>query len=112
MKIGEKRHVAQLFHRDQAGANPVVDVVGVVGNLISKVAQLRLKAGLAPIEESSCHATGLGGLDPMRVRPRAVLEDSFTCLESQIQAVVPRVALLQLVDHPQALQVVLETALS
>jgi len=42
----EQRHGFELFHGDQAGAHAVVDVVGVVGDLIGEVAQLGLQAGL------------------------------------------------------------------
>ena len=39
-----------------------------------------------------------------------MLEDPLAGLEAEVEAIEARVALLQLVDHPQALQVVLETA--
>ena len=45
-----------------------------------------------------------------RIVQRAVLEDAFARLEGQVQAVEGAVVLFQLVDHAQALQVVLEAA--
>lgn len=40
-----------------------------------------------------------------------MLENAFARLECEVQAVMCRITLLQLIDHPQALQVVLETAM-
>jgi hypothetical protein len=94
----------------QARAHAVVDVVRVVGDLVGQVAQLRLEAGLRAVQEAPGHAAGFGRLDALGIRARAVLEDALAGLEAEVQAVVLRVAVLQFVDHPQALQVVLEAA--
>ncbi len=44
-----------------------------------------------------------------RVAAGAVFQDAFACLETEIQAIELRILLFQVVDHPQALQVMLET---
>src|SRR5205809_393489 len=51
-------------------------------------------------------------LDPTGVGKRAVLEDSLTGFEGEVQAIEGRVALLEFVNHAQALQVVFESALA
>ena len=56
------------------------------------------------------HATGLGRFQPARIGQRAVFEDPFARFKSQVQPVVIWVAVFQLIDHAQALQVVLKAA--
>ena len=109
-KAREQGHLGHLLQRQQARAHAVVDVVRVVGNGVGQVGQLRLQAGLRAVDEAARHAAGLGRVEQSRVGRRAVFEDAFARLESQVQAVVVRVAVLQLIDHAQALQVVLEAA--
>ncbi len=77
----------------------------VVRNLVGKVRQLRLETGLQPLQEPLAEFAELAG-----VGRRAVLEDAFAHFEGEIQAWKFGVALLQLVHHPQRLQVVLEPA--
>ena len=43
--------IAQLVERDEAGAQAVVDVVVVVGDLVGKVGELRLEPGLLALDE-------------------------------------------------------------
>ena len=45
-----------------------------------------------------------------RVLQRAVLQDALAALEGQVQPVELRIALLELVDDAQRLQIVLEAA--
>jgi hypothetical protein len=101
----EDREPAQLVDRDEPGADPVVHVVVVVGDRIGEVGELRLERGLASLEEALsqlAEAACVGG--------RAVLEDALAGLEGQVEPGELRVALLELVHHPQRLQVVLEAA--
>ena len=42
-----KRHLFQHIQREQAGAQPVVDVMGVVGDVVGNRRALRLEAGEA-----------------------------------------------------------------
>ena len=107
---GEQRHLGHLRQREQARAHAVVDVVRVVGDLVGQVGQLRLQAGLRAVDEAARHTARLGRLQQARVGGGAVLEDAFARLEAQVQAIVVGVAVLQPVDHAQALQVVLEAA--
>ena len=57
-----QRHLGDLLERDQAGANAVVDIVIVVGNFIGEIRQLRLEAGLAPLQEALAHIAELARL--------------------------------------------------
>ena len=81
-----------------------------VGNLVSQIGELRLQAGLAPGHEAMAHIAGLLALQAQGVALAAMLQDAFTGLKAQVQAIEGRVACLQLVHDPQALQVVLEAA--
>ena len=49
---GEQRHLEQLLDADQAGADAVVDVVVVVGDLVGEIRELRLQARLLPADEA------------------------------------------------------------
>ena len=60
-------------------------------------------------QEARPHAAGLGLVEQLRVALGAMLQHAFPRLKRQVQSVVLRVALFQLVDHAQALQVVLKT---
>ena len=106
----EQRHLLHLLQRDEARAYAVVNVVGVVGNLVGQVTQLRLQAGLGVVEKTPPHATGLQRLQVFGVGARTVFQDAFTRLEAEVQAVVLRVTLFQRVHHTQTLQVVFEAS--
>ncbi|KAG1247975.1 hypothetical protein G6F65_019876 [Rhizopus arrhizus] len=99
----EDRDLLQLFQRDQARAQAVVDVVVVVGHLVGQVGQLRFQRRLRAVQEAFAHVAQLA-----RMRGRAMLQDAFARFEAQVQAVEVRIAFLQLVDHAQALQIVLK----
>ena len=101
----EQRDILQLGQLQQARAQPVVDVVVVVGDLVGEVGDLRLEAWLALLQEALADLA-----EPAGVLDRTVLEDAFARLEREVEAVESAVALLELVDHAQRLQVVLEPA--
>ena len=42
----EQRNALQLLHRNETRAHAIIDIVRVIRNLISQVAQLRLQTGL------------------------------------------------------------------
>ncbi len=65
---------------DQAGAQAVVDVVVVVGDLVGEVRDLRLEARLPALEETLAQLAELA-----RVVERAVLEDALARLKGEIQ---------------------------
>ena len=101
----EDTHRRQLLDRDQRGAQAVVHVVIVVGNLVGQVGQLRLHRRPMILQESAADlAQFLGILDG------AVLEYAFAGLKTEIQSVERPVTQFQQIDHPQRLQVVLEPA--
>src|SRR5262249_9148793 len=74
-------------------------------DLVGEIGELRLQARLLAADEALADVTELASIGE-----RAVLEDTFAALETEIEAVEARVALLQLVDDSQRLQVVLEAA--
>jgi hypothetical protein len=104
-------NLCDLFQRDQPGAHPVVDVVRVVCNLVGKIAQLRFETRLRAVDEPPTDTARLLLFQPLRVRARAMLEDSLPRLEAEIQAIESRITFFQLVDDAQTLQVVLEAAI-
>ena len=75
---------------EQAGAQAVVDVVVVVGDLVGEIGDLRFERRPPLLEEALADLAQLA-----RVRHRAVLEDAFASFERQIEAVESGVALLE-----------------
>ena len=110
-ELVDQRHLLQLRECDQPRAYAVVNVMGVIGDFVGQVTQLRFQAGLGAIQKTPPHATGLFGFERARVGHRAMLQNTFARLKAQVQAIKQRVARLQLIDHLQALQVVLKTAM-
>ena len=109
--LAEQGHIFQLLHAEQAGANAIINVVGVVGNLIGKIGQLRLQARL-PVpwcQKPVGHAARFTGVYMSGVAPGTVLQNPLAGFKGEVQAVVGRVALFQRIHHPQALQIVLKT---
>src|SRR6185437_13933698 len=101
----EQTHLAEACHIDQAGPESIVDVVIVVGDLIGQIRDLRFEARLLTTDEALAHIPELA-----RIAERAVLEDALAALEGEVEPVEIRVAVLELIDHPQRLQVVLEAS--
>ena len=91
-----QRDFAQVFERDQAGAQTIVDIMVVVGNLIGEVGQLGLESGLLAIDEALTHIAEFA-----RLGQGAVLEDAFATFKAEIQPGKIGVALLELIDHAQ-----------
>jgi len=102
----EQAHVGEAGHVDETRPQPVVDVVIVVGDLIGQVGNLRLETRLLASDEALPDLAELA-----RLAQRAVLEDPLAAFERQIEPTEIRVAVLELVDHPQRLQIVLEAAI-
>ena len=101
----EHAYLAQSREVEQLCTDSVVHVVVVVGDLIGKVGDLCLEARLSALDEPLTQLPELA-----RVAQRAVLEDPFAALESEVKSTKGRVALLELIHDPQRLQVVLEAA--
>ena len=115
-KVGNQGHGLRLRKRDQTGAHTIVNVVRVVSDLISQIAQLRLQGGTLAQQEPCAHAApavdigGLALLNGGSVGARAMFQNALARLKAQVQPVKVGVALFQLVHHAQALKVVLKTA--
>src|SRR5688500_1549420 len=101
--LGEQRQRAELLERDETGAQAVIDVVIVVGDLVGDVRELRLETGLFALEEPFANVAELACM-----LERAVLQDALASLERQVQTAERRVAVLEVIDDAQRLQVVLE----
>ena len=95
---------------DQPRAHAVVNVVRVVGDLVGQVADLRLQPRPGVRQKALPHTAGFVALQHFGIAARAVLQDAFAGLEGQVQPIERCVALLQHIDHAQALEVVLEPA--
>ena len=90
---------------DQAGAQAIIHVVVVVGDLVGEIGELGFEAGLLALDEPLAHIAQRAGIGQ-----RAMLQDAFAALEGQVQAGELGVALLEFIHHAQRLQVVLEAA--
>ena len=111
----EGRRGRNVVERKQPGAQPVVDVVADIGDVVGPRRRLRLDAGesrqLQRIE-------GVKGRDIVRqqaqgVRPRKrpiMLGDALQRLPAEIEPVVIGVAPLQQRDDAQRLRIVIEAA--
>ncbi len=89
----ENADLYKLLERKQAGTQAIVDVVIVVGDLIGEIDKLRFERRPPPLHETLANSA-----EHARVFQRTVLEDAFTRLEAQIEAVERGVALLEQVD--------------
>jgi hypothetical protein len=103
---GEQAHRFELFERDQPGTQTIIYVVVVVGYFIGQIAYLRFQRRTFILEKATSDFTEL----PSR-RRGAMLEDARARLEHQIQTIESSVALLQLVDDAQGLEVMLESVM-
>ena len=117
-----QRQVAQIDQLDEAGAQPIVDVVGVVGDVVGHRRHLCLRRGPAgQLQIVFAHILANGQWQAafavfsrgpaLRVEQWAVvLHQAFQRFPCQVQAVEAGVTALQLRDDSQGLGVVLETA--
>ena len=80
----------------------------VVGNLVCQVAQLCLQARLGAVQKTQCHTVGFPGFQSAGIGSGAVLQNAFSCLKTQVQPIEQWITHLQLIDHLQALQIVLK----
>ena len=101
----EQGHLRDLIDGDQPRPQAVVDIVVVVGDLVGEVGQLGLEAGLLAAQEPLSDLSQFAGLGR-----RAMLEDALAGLEREVEPGELGIAFLELVDHPQRLEVVLEAA--
>ncbi len=97
---------AQFVFGQQPGAETVVDVVIVIGDLVGDVCELRLESWLQALEEPNAHIA-----ESTRVAFRAMLQDSLAGFERQVQPGEIRILFFELVGNSQRLQVVLKSAI-
>ncbi len=91
---GNQRHAQHIFPLQQARAQAVVHVVGVVGDFVCQIAQLRFQTGLCALQKPLPYAARLVLLQPLGVALRAVFEYAFARLKTQVKPVKSGVALL------------------
>ena len=103
--LQEQRHLEQLLHGNEACAYAVVHIVIVIGNLVGEIRQLRLQAGLSPLNEALAQLAELNC-----IVVRTVFENPFAAFEAEVQTVEVRIVFLEFIDDAQRLQVVFETA--
>ena len=118
----DRRHRGNVVQREQIGAQAVVDVVRVIGDVVGERRRLRLGAGVTPQlqildarigEDRRRHAAfgvARGRLAVARQQRAVVLDQAFQRLPGEIEAVELRVAALQRRDDAQGLRVVVEAA--
>ena len=108
-KMPHHGHLGHLLQGQQTRAHAVVHIVRVVGDLVSQVAQLRLKRRRPPRQKPGSHTHGLQRFDALCSHPRAMFQNAFAGFKTQVQSIKGRVTLFQRIHHAQALQVVLKT---
>ncbi len=120
---GGDRDRREVVDHKEPRPQPVVDVVGVVGDVVGDGGDLGFQRGVAPeLEIMTGDIVGnvLGnavlaiGADrpPVPIHQRAVvLDDAFQGLPGQVETVEQRITMLELGDHPQRLGIVVEAAL-
>jgi hypothetical protein len=114
--------LGDVVEREQIGAQAVVDVVRVIGDVVGQGRDLRLGARLRPQieildlvvgENRRRHAMlGIagGGLAGAVGERAVVLDQPFERLPRQVEAVEGGIAALQIGDDAQAVRIVVETA--
>ena len=75
--LEEQRHLEQLLHADEPGADAVVHVVIVVGDLIGEIGELRLQPGLLAADEALAELA-----ESQRVVVRAMLQYALAAFEA------------------------------
>ncbi len=116
-----QRHALEIVHREQLGAQPVLDVVVVVGDIVGDGGNLRLGPGEG-VETEIVDFDVFGDGPRQRLvllfllRPRpdqrtVVLDHAFQGFPGQVQAVEFRITLFQPGDDAQRLGVVIEAAI-
>ena len=120
--VADQRHRGDVVEREQIGAQAVVDVVRVVGDVVGDRRHLRLGAGegrklerLQPVvgQDRPRHAVrGVARrrLAVAREQRAVVLDQALQRLPGEIEAVEAGVAALEIGDDAQRLRIVVEAA--
>ena len=117
-----QRNGGDVVETEQFGAQPVVDVVGVIGDVVGEGGDLRLDAGEAPqlqilqpriVEDRLRHAVLAIAAERRAVavgERTVVLDQAFERFPGEIEPVEARIAALQRGDDAQGLRIVIEAA--
>ena len=120
--VAEQRHAREILDRKKPGAQAIVDVVGIIGNVVGNSRELRLGAGKAPQLEVLRPVMQRDGMrqPALAINPAwaAVAQRERTIMLDQplerfpgkIQSIEGGVAPLERSHHPQRLRVVIEAA--
>jgi hypothetical protein len=118
--LPHQRDGGEILEVEQLGAQPVVDIVGIVGDVVGDGRDLRLEAGMAPelqvlqlriIEDRRRHRAVAAGRATLAVDQRpVVLDDAFQGLPGEIEPIEGRIPALDRGHDPQRLSVVVEAA--
>ena len=112
--LAHQRHLGEVVEREQLGAQSVVDVMGVIGDVVGDRGDLRLGAGEAPQLEVLARPVGAdGGRHPaLAMAPDGiagtigertiVLDQPLERLPGEIEPVEAGIAPLERGDDPQA----------
>ena len=115
-ELGEHRDVLQRSEAKQIGAQSIIDIVSVIGDVVGNGGSLRFGAGLAPQHEvvGGSKLVNRGGkVSPegisVAVGQRAiVLDDTFQGFPSEIETIKLRITSFDPCDDTQCLGVVIE----
>jgi hypothetical protein len=122
-ELAQKIDAADIGDGDQPGAQTVVDVVGVISDVVGQRRGLRLGAGktaeleirngiiLQQRHRQAAFGVAADGRAIWFEQWPIVLDEPFQSLEGQIEAIERRVATLQLGDNAKRLRVVIESAI-
>jgi hypothetical protein len=118
-QVPQEGNLAQVFEVEQTGAQPVVDVMGVIGDIVGERRALRLGRGeQLKLKRKNCVEfidfewnISIIVMSRMRSAQRAIMFDQpFQRLVAQVEPVPAGVAPLQLCDDAQGVGVVVEAA--
>ncbi len=117
--FGQKIDFAEVAEVEQSRAQAIVDIMGIVGDIVRNRRCLRLGAGETAqfqrisgvkFEDGEGHAAFAIFLDGIWAGQRAVvLDQTFECFPGQIQPVETSIPPLQPCDDAQSLRVVVKT---
>jgi hypothetical protein len=102
--------VAEILDGEQPGAQPVVEVVGVVGDVVGECRHLRLGGGVG-VQVELVALVVLGDVGRRAAQRAVVLGQALERFPGEVQPVEGGVAGLQQGDHAQRLGVVVEAAI-
>ena len=111
----DQRHLGEVGDDEQPGAQPVVEVVVVVGDVVGECRDLRLGSGES-VEGERMAAVVFGdrrrhrAVDPRATQRAVVLDRAFERFPGQVKAVELGVMALEPGQDPQGLVVVREAA--